>query len=539
MKRTSLFFKIYLGFWLTIIVTVVPFFFIERMIFIKPLVKEWHHRMDTIVQFQAEESFAIYQHNGADALNTYFTRLEKATGVKAYLFTDKGIEVTGKAVPDAIRGQLSTVSSNPARIDDKLKDAGYASRKIGAPNGPPFLFVAKFPHPVPPPPLPNSSDSGPGKGPGPGPEPGLGPRPEFGPGPRSDLPPERGPRPLFGTGPDAGSGPPAIGEPPRLPLQDRFFPSPGMPPHIFPPNFLIRTVFWLVVSAIICYLLARYLTSPIFKLGHAARQLADGNLSVRVSPELGKRRDELSDLANDFDGMADRIETLLTSQRNLLRDVSHELRSPLARLNVALELCRQNLSPEEQKHLDRIALETERLNDLIGQILTYNKINAGTIDHQKTKFDLSDLIEQVSLDANYENRSERVSIVSNESFQIEGNYDYLRRAIENIVRNAMYHTPEESPIEVSTSKISKQDQDSVCITVRDHGKGVPDDALPLIFKPFFKIAAADQHKSGAGLGLAISEAAIRFHNGSIVARNDEEGGLVVEITLPVAHPDGS
>ena len=346
-------------------------------------------------------------------------------------------------------------------------------------------------------------------------------------------PPELGPKHHA----DRKHGPPPNVAPPKPPpLEYNFLPHPGMPPHIFPPNFLIRLSVWLIVSAIICYLLARYLTTPIFKLGHAARQLADGNLSVRVSPTLGRRRDELSFLAHDFDGMAERIEKLLTSQSHLLRDVSHELRSPLARLNVALELCRQNLSPDEEKHLDRIALETERLNDLIGQILAYNKINAPSANIQKTKFELSVLIEEVVADANYEARDSRVMIKSNEPFLIEGNYDYLRRAVENIVRNALYHTPKTSLVDVSTEATVRAGKPSVLIMVRDHGNGVPEDALPLIFTPFFKIASTDQHKTGAGLGLAISEAAVRLHDGDINAVNASDGGLIVEIVLPLAHP---
>ncbi len=497
MKKTSLFIKIYMGFWLTIVVTAVPFFFIERMIFIKPMMKEWHSRVDMIIQFHARESADIYSRNGSEALSAYFVRLEKATGIKGYLFDEKRNEVTGQAVPREIRLQISSypVKNKPTYV--RMKDGDVASLSISIPGKTPLTFAARMPHPGPPgPPPPNIRN------------------------------------PLENPSP----GPPAGMEQPKPPSQEQFLPSPGGPPHFLPPNFLIRLVFWLLVSAIICYLLARYLTTPIFKLGHAARQLADGNLSVRVSPELGRRRDELSSLAGDFDVMAERIEKLLTSQRNLLRDVSHELRSPLARLNVALELCRQNLSPEEEKHLDRISLETERLNELIGQILTYNKINAGTVDLQKTKFDLSDVIEEVAADANYEVRSSRVTVGSNESFPIEGNYDYLRRAIENIIRNAVYHTPEESPVEVFTARIADKDKSLIRITVRDHGRGVPEDTLPLIFKPFFKIPASDQqYKTGAGLGLAISEAAVRFHNGDIRARNAQDGGLIIEIVLPLEN----
>ena len=489
-----------MGFWLTIVVTAMPFFFIERMIFINPMIKEWNDRIDMILQFHAKKSADIYSRNGLDALNAYFIRLEKETGIKAYLFNEKGNEVAGQTVPWEIRSKISSNGREHEPSHVGIEDEGIAILFIRTSGQLTFTFAARIPHPGPPGTFPPFIHS-----------PMGGPRPD----------------------PYAGI------EPSTSPMHEQFLLLTGPPPPPFlPPNFWIRLIVWLFVSAIICYLLARYLTTPIFKLGYATKELAEGNLSVRVSPKLGKRQDELSNLANDFDIMAERIEKLLTSQRNLLRDVSHELRSPLARLNVAVELCRQSLSSEEKKHLDRICLEAERLKELISEILTYNKINAGTVDLQIINFDLSDVIEEVVADANYECSGSRVNIISNESFQIEGNYDYLRRAIENIIRNAIYHTPEESLIEVYTAKITDKDQSLVCIIVRDHGKGIPEDALPLIFKPFFKIAASNQHKAGAGLGLAISEVAVRFHNGKIRAKNAEDGGLIIEIILPLINQQG-
>jgi two-component system sensor histidine kinase CpxA len=295
----------------------------------------------------------------------------------------------------------------------------------------------------------------------------------------------------------------------------------------------------LLITGIFCYLLARYLTAPIYKLGSAARQLADGQLSVRVWPTLKGRGGEISSLANDFDIMAERIEKLLTSQRHLLRDVSHELRSPLARLNIALELCRQHAGEQAQKHLDRMALETQRLNDLIDQVLTYNKMDAETIKIQKTKFDLSKLVEGIIEDANYETNNRRAVIRLNESIVLTGNHDLLRRAIENIIRNALYHTPEESIVEISSAVTILEGKSSAQITVRDHGRGVQEEALSLIFKPFYKIADGDERHAGAGLGLAISEAAIRMHKGTITARNADDGGLIIEIVLPIECPAAS
>ncbi len=470
MKRINLFIKIYLCFWLTIVITVGVFVYLERLVTTEPVIKHWRNTVERTVSFYAEEAAAIYDRDGGDLLKNYFRRLEKATGIKAFLFNEKIMEVTGETVRKDIREQVSLACEKTEPTYLRVEDSGISIQKVRSPEGRAYSFVALIPHPRP---------------------------PGFAPGPLPPLPPG------------------------------------GPPPHGFNLNFMIHLIVGLLVSGIICYLLARYLTAPIFKLGHAARQLSDGNLSVRVRPSLGGRQDELSSLANDFDVMAERIETLLTSQRNLLRDVSHELRSPLARLNVALELCRQHSGKPAEKHLDRMALETHRLNDLIGQILTYNKMSAQTAPLQKTKFDLSGLIEEIAADGNYETKNSRAAIRLNEPVVIEGNYDLLRRAIENIIRNALYHTPENSMVEISSTVTITEGKSNVRITVRDHGRGVSPEELSLIFQPFYKTTDVDEHQAGAGLGLAISEAAIRLHNGSIRANNADDNGLIIEILLPV------
>lgn len=484
MKRINLFIKIYLGFWLTVIVIVGAFVYLDRLMTTEPMIKHWQNTMDNTVSFYAQEAAAIYDRDGADSLKNYFRRLEKATGIKAYLFKEKGAEISGQAVREEIRQLASSAFQKAEPTYMRTERSGIAAKKVNSPDGHTYLFAAEFFHPQPP---------------------GFAP----------------------------GAPPPMMSPAPPPPGPHRAMPPLGPPPGGFNRDFFIRLMIGLLVSGIICYLLARYLTAPIFKLGNAARQLADGNLSVRVGPTLGGRRDELSSLAEDFDGMAERIETLLTFQRNLLRDVSHELRSPLARLNVALELCRRHSSDHAQKHLDRMALETQRLNDLIGQILTYNKMNARTSELQKTKFALSGLIEEIVADANYETNSSRAVIQFNEPVIVEGNYDLLRRAIENIIRNALCHTPAEGEVEVTSTTTITDGKTDVTIAVRDHGRGVPEETLPLIFKPFYKIADGGEQNTGAGLGLAISEAAVRLHNGAIRAKNAEDHGLIMEIVLPI------
>lgn len=316
-------------------------------------------------------------------------------------------------------------------------------------------------------------------------------------------------------------------------------PLPGHPPGPFPGpplHFLVRLFIQLLISGLVCYFLALYLTAPILKLGIAARRLASGNLSVRVSPSLGKRKDEIAGLANDFDHMAERIESLVTSQRNLLRDISHELRSPLARLNVALGLCRQRFGSDAEKSFDRIEREAERLNELIGQILTLNKVESGSLEWAKAKVDLAKLMEDITEDADYEagSRGRKVVLTAEPCF-LEGNGDILRRAVENIVRNAVHYTSEGSTVEVSLRVIQDQDNAQAWIIIRDHGKGVAEDVLPKLFSPFYRVGdGEDRRTGGTGLGLAIAEAAVRFHGGTVQAANAPDGGLIVEIRLPLS-----
>jgi two-component system, OmpR family, sensor histidine kinase CpxA len=306
----------------------------------------------------------------------------------------------------------------------------------------------------------------------------------------------------------------------------------------------ILHLFALVLTgALFCYWLARYLTSPVSKIRIATREFASGNLNARVAPTLGGRRDELASLAADFDEMAEKIQSLLTSQRRLLGDISHELRSPLARLNVALELARQRAGVDAASALQRIQREAETLNEMIGQLLALTRMESGAEEIQTTSFDLAQLVREVVKDADFEararNRSVRLSAV--ETVVIEGIPNLLRPAIENVVRNAVHHTAQETEVEItlavdspSGATDSRAGQGNVVIVVRDHGPGVPEEALSKIFRPFYRVdEARDREAGGVGLGLAIAERAVRLHGGRVVASNCEDGGLRVSIMLPL------
>lgn len=281
-----------------------------------------------------------------------------------------------------------------------------------------------------------------------------------------------------------------------------------------------------------CYGLAFYISSPVAKLRRATQRLAGGDLATRVAPEIGKRRDELARLAEDFDEMAERIENLLDSQKRLTQDISHELRSPLARLNVALELARQKTSSENLSPLDRIERESNNLNEMISRLLVLSKLESGAPVFEKHPVNLSNLIEQVAADADFEakGKSKTVKVLENQECRISGNENLLRSAIENVVRNAVRYTKENSAVEIRL----KNEAGRVVITVKDYGAGVPESELANLFRPFYRVGEDRTRRTGGiGLGLAIAERAVHVHKGTIKAENAVDG-LLVEINLPLS-----
>ncbi|MDX2479768.1 MAG: ATP-binding protein [Desulfuromusa sp.] len=288
----------------------------------------------------------------------------------------------------------------------------------------------------------------------------------------------------------------------------------------------------LAITALVCYVLARSLTAPIGRLRRATRKFADGDLSIRIGDQV-KGKNELSGLAHDFDEMAGKIEALVGGQKDLLRDISHELRSPLARLGIALELVRQQESPEaKNKALARIELEAERMNVMIGQLLSLTRLDSGTIELQFQKFDLGDLLASLVEDANYEAETRQCKVIykAPEVAVYFGSQDLLAQALENVIRNAVKYTAANSVVSVDLSVAAE----NITIRIADQGLGVPEEALAKLFEPFYRVAAArDRQSGGTGIGLAIAERAIKLHSGTILATNRSEGGLLIEIVLPV------
>ena len=285
----------------------------------------------------------------------------------------------------------------------------------------------------------------------------------------------------------------------------------------------------LLTALLVCYLLALYLSSPIGKIRAATQKLAEGDLSTRVADELGNRHDELGLLATDFDLMAERIESLITSQKRLSRDISHELRSPLARLGVALEIAKQRAGDEQTPQLDRIETESARLNEMISRLLTLSRLESGSQDIEKQDIDLKALVEDVAEDADFEAQAKGKSVKFSgaEQCRVTGDEGLLRSAVENVLRNAVRYTPEGTSVDV----LLTSNNGTAKIKVTDHGGGVPADELKNLFRPFYRVGEARERATGGiGLGLSIAERAIQAHNGTIEDQNVGRG-LMVEIDL--------
>jgi two-component system sensor histidine kinase CpxA len=311
---------------------------------------------------------------------------------------------------------------------------------------------------------------------------------------------------------------------PRVFLGPRGMPIPGL-------------IIGVITSGLVCYLLAWYLTKPIIRLRAATRQLAAGDLTARSGSPAGKRRDEVAGLVRDFDAMAERLEMLVKAQSRLLNDISHELRSPLARLNVALGLARQRAGVESADMLDRIELEASRLNELIGRILTLARLEDGEQRVPQTPVPLGDLVASVAEDAEFEAQERHCHVhttIPAGDWGVRGNDSLLHSAVENVVRNAIRYTQEGTSVEIELTSEKRSGGAEAVLRVSDSGPGVPEDALGKLFQPFYRLDdARGRLTGGVGLGLAITERAVRFHGGKVSASNRAEGGLVVEIRLPL------
>ncbi len=311
-------------------------------------------------------------------------------------------------------------------------------------------------------------------------------------------------------------------------LMDEYRPKREQHWFNMPPPFL-----WIggIGGLLFSTMLAWNLTRPMLQMRQAFGRVSQGDLSVRLFATMGKRHDELSEVARDFDSMAERLQVLVKAREELLHDVSHELRSPLARLQLAIGLARQNPLNVETS-LKRIEHEAGRLDKMIGELLALSRTEHSNLPDEEY-FDLYGLVEAVVNDARYEAQLPGVDIILNCNHQgdldytVKGNAELMRRAIDNVVRNALRFSARGQAINVSlTSK-----EDDLCVEVADQGPGVEEDKLSSIFDPFVRVMSPLSGK-GYGLGLAITKKVMVAHHGKIEARNGSPRGLVIVLKVP-------
>ncbi|HET9712920.1 MAG TPA: ATP-binding protein [Pyrinomonadaceae bacterium] len=448
----SLYLKIFIWFWLAMIIINVVLFAAFALTRPTPARRSFRELAQTGPN--AQKAAEVYEQSGPAALSASLQATEKAGGASATFFNENGTELSGRPVPPKAQ-ELSAKATETRDIEFNFDVEGtLIARPTVSATGQRYIYVAHIPRP---------------------------------------------------------------------PFQPSF------------QSLGLRLLVVLVIGGIFCYWLARYLATPLFKLRTTTNELAEGNLGARVSTKLARRRDEVGQLGRDFNAMAERLEGMVKAQQRLLGDISHELRSPLARLGVALGLARQRSGAEANGALDRIERESDNLNEMISQLLALTRLESGTDGRKRTDVDLTALVREVVKDADYEARSlnRSVQVVSSDNCSINGVEELLRSAVENVVRNAVRYTPEGTAVEVALRKQNGNGDNFAVISVRDRGKGVPEEALEKIFRPCYRTEDARDRQSGGGtgLGLAITERAVRMHGGSVQATNAADGGLAIEIRL--------
>ena len=458
----SLFLKIFLWFWLTVVlvgVSLVVTTLITRSNS-QADAEGWKASVSFAVSGEANRAVAIYESGGAAALRKHFDQMRKARFIYFYVLDENGKEVLDQQPPERAV-QLATLAGRdtPFLPSYPGSDRFAAERVVGS-SGREYVFFLIAP--------------------------GV---------PVRDL--------LSALGFEAFVGLAGV----------------------------------LLVAGVFCFWLARHITNPVIQLRMAASQIADGQLGTRVAQSTPRRRDEIGVLSQQFDRMAERIQSLLADHEWLLSTVSHELRSPLTRLSVAAALLRQCPEDEKLEYVDRIELETEHLNKLIAQLLTLSRIESG-VDaiSRKQRIDLTNLVQEVAADGNFEAEARSCTVVvgTMDPCVTTGIIDQVRTAIENVVRNAIRHTNINSQVEITLRKHGTGPNEAAVVGVRDHGPGVADPDLEKIFQPFYRVTSSNGSNSeSAGLGLAITERIARTHGGTVRAVNAPNGGLLVELEFPL------
>jgi signal transduction histidine kinase len=423
-------------------------------------------------EFMIDTAAATLKHGGSAALREL---VGGTTRHSIFVIDASGREMLGRTVTPALRTQAERMLAHPARLN--------VVRTLTAPDGERFLVFVRW-----------LDQRGPG---GPGPGPGLRPMPPDG----------------FGKGPRPG------------PPGEQRWPPPNR--QLLP---YITMTGATLASLLFAALLAWYFSRPIRALRGAFEAAAGGDLSPRFAQVKGVRGDELNDLGRDFDRMSGQLRTLMDGQRRLLHDVSHELRSPLARLQAAIGLAHQQ--PDKiGASLERIERESVRMDKLVGELLTLSRLEVSSALPRYEDVPFMELVDEIVTDARFEAEQcgRRIALSGQAIVTVNGAPDLLWRAIENVIRNAIKHSSEGGVIEIGVSA----DADRVQLSVCDRGPGVAEADLASIFQPFFRSNASSNNVDGHGLGLAIAQRVIDAHRGTITASNREGGGLRVDIMLPL------
>jgi len=465
----SLFLRIFLWFWLVMVVVVGPLVVLSpTWTRVRPAFSRWEQQAYARLTHEAEQAAQLLVEEGPERLRDFLSRFGPPLRATTYLIDTQGVDYYGQEAPSTVTTLASRARDSGQTELEREGRSFLTARPVVDGAGNKYVLVFTRGH----------GGHGPGR---------------------------RSPRPVGLLKPQA-----------VIPL---------------------LSLIVLIVGGL-SYWLARYLTRPVSSLRAATRRLTGGDLSARVGDPVGRRRDEIGELARDFDAMAERVETLIGSQRQLLRDVSHELRSPLARLEVALELARRRAGEGAGEPLDRIEREAHRLNEMIERLLTLDRLESEAGAPDPVDVDITSVLEEVVADAEFEARTRgcTVGLFCETELRVTGSPDLLRSALENVVRNAVSYTSDGTAVEVSAGVSEDDSEGAAVIRVRDRGPGVPDEELGNLFEPFYRVSESrDRQSGGTGLGLAITARAIRLHGGSVVARNRTDGGLEVTIRLPLSE----
>ncbi|HEX7318312.1 MAG TPA: ATP-binding protein [Pyrinomonadaceae bacterium] len=461
----SLFLKVFLWFWLAMVVVIATFAVTTHLTRSQESFRPPQF-IEAVLTGYGRNAAAAYERDGAAGLEAYLRHLKEESGTRNQLFDASGKELTGADADPRVREVAVQVARTGQPFFRDIGGGMLEVRSVPARDGGRYVFVTHMP---------------------------MGP-------------PRPVERHVFWI------------------LSDNTW------------SLLVRVLAVVLAAGALCYLLARYMVTPVVRLREVTRQVTEGDLSARVGPSLGGRRDELAAMGHDFDEMASRVETLVGAQTRLLRDISHELRSPLARLSVALDLARKRAGAAASGHLDRIEREAKRLNEMIGQLLALSRWESDANGRRAETFDLAALVREVAADADFEAQGRNCSVVVEEcdACEMRGTPQLLRSAVENVVRNAVRYTPEGTSVKILLRCRREDGRGEAVIAVRDEGAGVPEDSLKEIFRPFYRMDdSRTRETGGTGLGLTITERAVRLHGGTVRAENIKGGGFVVEMRLPI------